>query len=60
MPTIVRDGIKLVYDVRGTGTPAFVFVHGWTCDRSFFAAQAQAGLAAPASWAASARVKVSR
>jgi pimeloyl-ACP methyl ester carboxylesterase len=41
MPTIVRDGIKLAYDVRGTGTPAFVFVHGWTCDRSFFAAQAK-------------------
>jgi pimeloyl-ACP methyl ester carboxylesterase len=40
MPSIVRDGIKLVYDVRGTGVPAFVFVHGWTCDRSFFAAQA--------------------
>ena len=40
MPTIVHDGTKLVYDVRGKGTPAFVFVHSWTCDRSFFAAQA--------------------
>ena len=41
MPTIVHDGIKLVYDERGSGTPAFVFVHGWTCNRSFFHAQAE-------------------
>ena len=41
MPTITRDGIKLAYDERGTGSPAFVFVHGWTCDRSFFAPQAE-------------------
>src|SRR5262249_41473112 len=40
MPTIVRDGIKLVFEDRGAGEPAFVFVHGWTCDRSFFAPQA--------------------
>ena len=41
MPTIVRDGTKLAYEERGTGEPAFVFVHGWTCDRSFFAPQAE-------------------
>jgi pimeloyl-ACP methyl ester carboxylesterase len=41
MPTMVRDGLKLSYDVRGSGTPALVFVHGWTCDRSVFAAQAR-------------------
>jgi len=41
MPTITRDGIKLAYDDRGSGSPAFVFVHGWTCDRSFFAPQAE-------------------
>jgi pimeloyl-ACP methyl ester carboxylesterase len=41
MATTVRDGIKLTYDVRGTGSPAFVLVHGWACDRSFFAAQAK-------------------
>ena len=40
MPTIKRDGINLVYEERGSGSPAFVFVHGWTCDRSFFAPQA--------------------
>ena len=41
MPTIVRDGIKLAYEDRGAGRPAFVFVHGWTCNRSFFAPQAE-------------------
>ncbi|HKZ06175.1 MAG TPA: alpha/beta hydrolase [Methylomirabilota bacterium] len=41
MPTITRDGITLAYEERGTGSPAFVFVHGWTCDRSFFAPQAE-------------------
>jgi pimeloyl-ACP methyl ester carboxylesterase len=41
MPTITRDGINLSYDERGSGSPAFVFVHGWTCDRSFFAPQAE-------------------
>src|SRR5712691_8123200 len=38
--TIVHKGIKLAYEDRGAGKPAFVFVHGWTCDRSFFAPQA--------------------
>ena len=41
MMTIAHDGIKLAYDDRGAGDPAFVFVHGWTCDRSFFAPQAE-------------------
>ena len=41
MATIVRDGITLAYDDRGTGDPTIVFVHGWTCDRSFFAPQAE-------------------
>ena len=40
MATIVRQGVKLAYEDRGAGEPAFVFVHGWTCDRSFFAPQA--------------------
>ena len=40
MATIVHKGIKLAYDDRGAGKPAFVFVHGWTCDRSFFSPQA--------------------
>lgn len=41
MPTITYRGIKLAYEDRGAGKPAFVFVHGWTCNRSFFAPQAE-------------------
>ena len=41
MPTIVRDGIKLVFEDRGAGKPAFVFVHGTSCNRAFFAPQAE-------------------
>jgi pimeloyl-ACP methyl ester carboxylesterase len=41
MAVIVGDGIRLAYDDRGAGAPAFVLVHGWTCDRSFFAPQAE-------------------
>jgi pimeloyl-ACP methyl ester carboxylesterase len=40
MPTIVHQGVTLAYEGRGAGKPAFVFIHGWTCDRSFFAPQA--------------------
>jgi pimeloyl-ACP methyl ester carboxylesterase len=39
--TTTRDGIKLVYEDRGQGGPALVFAHGWTCDRSLFAPQAE-------------------
>ena len=32
--------VSLAYDDNGaSGAPPFVFVHGWTCDRSFFAPQ---------------------
>ena len=41
MPTIVHQGIKLAFEDRGAGKPAFMFAHGWTCDRSFFAPQAE-------------------
>ena len=41
MATIVHQGIRFAYEDRGAGKPAFVFVHGWTCDRSFFAPQAE-------------------
>ena len=41
MATIARNGISLAYDDRGAGEPIIVFVHGWTCDRSFFAPQAE-------------------
>jgi len=38
--TIDHNGIKLAYEERGAGKPAFLFVHGWTCNRSFFAPRA--------------------
>ena len=41
MGMMTRNGIKLAYDDRGAGDPTILFVHGWTCDRSFFAPQAE-------------------
>ncbi|HEY8885813.1 MAG TPA: alpha/beta hydrolase [Chloroflexota bacterium] len=31
-----RTGVKLAYQDEGSGDPAFVFIHGWTCNRSYF------------------------
>ncbi|HUK69483.1 MAG TPA: alpha/beta hydrolase [Streptosporangiaceae bacterium] len=41
MPEYVRTsaGIALDYDLAGDGVPPMLFVHGWGCDRSSFAAQ---------------------
>ena len=33
------DGVTIRYEVHGTGEPALVFVHGWSCDRSYWDAQ---------------------
>ena len=33
------DGIPIAYEARGEGSPALVFVHGWSCDRSYWAEQ---------------------
>jgi pimeloyl-ACP methyl ester carboxylesterase len=41
MPATISNGVKLAYDERGSGSPAFVFIHGWTCNRSFFAPQVE-------------------
>jgi hypothetical protein len=41
MAMIVRDDIKLAFEDRGAGKPAFIFVHGTACNRSFFAPQAE-------------------
>jgi pimeloyl-ACP methyl ester carboxylesterase len=39
---LTRDGVKLAYEERGSGTGyPIVFVHGWTCDRTYFAPQAE-------------------
>jgi pimeloyl-ACP methyl ester carboxylesterase len=34
-----RDGIPLAFEVHGVGTPTLVFVHGWSCDRSYWRGQ---------------------
>lgn len=39
MPFAQRDGVTLAYEATGAGEPPLVFVHGWSCDRSFFAPQ---------------------
>ena len=36
------DGMKVHYESRGTGREAVVFVHGWTCDHTFWNAQVPA------------------
>jgi pimeloyl-ACP methyl ester carboxylesterase len=34
-----RDGIPLTFEVHGAGAPTLVFVHGWSCDRSYWRGQ---------------------
>src|ERR1700730_5933973 len=36
---VSADGIRLAYDTAGAGDPPILFVHGWSCDRSYFAPQ---------------------
>jgi pimeloyl-ACP methyl ester carboxylesterase len=33
------DGIPVTFETHGTGEPALVFVHGWSCDRSYWRGQ---------------------
>jgi pimeloyl-ACP methyl ester carboxylesterase len=33
------DGVPVAYEARGAGSPALVFVHGWSCDRSYWEGQ---------------------
>lgn len=35
------DGVRIAYEVTGEGEPTLVFVHGWSCDRSYWQAQIQ-------------------
>jgi pimeloyl-ACP methyl ester carboxylesterase len=37
--TTSPDGIPIAYETRGQGAPALVFVHGWSCDRTYWAGQ---------------------
>lgn len=39
MVEAVGAGVRLHYDDAGRGDPAFVFVHGWCCDHTFFQPQ---------------------
>jgi pimeloyl-ACP methyl ester carboxylesterase len=34
-----NDGVSIAYDVNGKGAIALVFVHGWSCDRSYWREQ---------------------
>jgi pimeloyl-ACP methyl ester carboxylesterase len=33
------DGVEIRYEAAGSGEPTLVFVHGWSCDRSYWRAQ---------------------
>jgi len=33
------DGVPIAYSVRGSGAGALLFIHGWSCDRSYWEAQ---------------------
>jgi pimeloyl-ACP methyl ester carboxylesterase len=35
------DGIRIAYEAYGEGTPALVFVHGWSCNRTYWEGQLQ-------------------
>lgn len=37
----VNGDVKLAYESAGSGEPPIVFVHGWSCDRSYFAPQVE-------------------
>jgi pimeloyl-ACP methyl ester carboxylesterase len=39
MAYATRDGVKMYYEQSGSGSPEFVFVHGWCCDHTFFEPQ---------------------
>jgi pimeloyl-ACP methyl ester carboxylesterase len=39
---ISPDGIRIRFDVDGSGPRAIVFVHGWSCDRTYWAPQMRA------------------
>ena len=33
---VSADGVEIVFSAEGKGGPALVFVHGWSCDRSYW------------------------
>ena len=40
--TASPDGIPIHFDLAGSGSPAIVFVHGWSCDRTYWRRQVDA------------------
>jgi pimeloyl-ACP methyl ester carboxylesterase len=36
MRAISPDGVEIIFDVCGSGEPAVVLVHGWSCDSSYW------------------------
>ena len=36
---ISADGLLIHYEVEGEGMPALVFIHGWSCDHSYWQKQ---------------------
>jgi pimeloyl-ACP methyl ester carboxylesterase len=41
MQFLNRDGVQLAYLEQGSGSPPMLLVHGWTCDHTYFAPQAE-------------------
>jgi pimeloyl-ACP methyl ester carboxylesterase len=41
MARLARDGVALAYEEAGSGAPPLLFVHGWACDRTYFAPQVE-------------------
>lgn len=41
------EGMRIAYTSRGAGKTALVFVHGWSCDRSFWDAQMNSSVLVP-------------
>jgi len=39
---VSADGVEIHYETWGAGEPALVFVHGWSCDGSYWADQVEA------------------
>ena len=35
------DGVEIAYEAHGAGMPSLVFVHGWSCDRTYWKEQLQ-------------------
>jgi pimeloyl-ACP methyl ester carboxylesterase len=41
VPLAYRDGVALYYEDVSQGEPPILLVHGWTCDHTYFAPQAE-------------------